>query len=383
MKINLIHLFFLLTTFMSGSCDQDILVQPSEIPPPKAEMPQDHDGGKPSPPVKPVVGKWNDFSVSDPSVIDQAGVDMQGYWPDGKISVVEDAATGRFALYWGEKYSFRTEAESPFPEGHINQLKPSARVFGIGFDTTPGFTDGGAWFIGVHRLLDGRLAGFFHAESGWGSLEAYKSIGVAYSSDNGQTWTKGEKILSVEYPKPSDPRWSGLGDACVVYDEKRRHFMCYYSAYIHGEDYKMSMAVSNDPAGAPGTWQKWDGQDFTITGTNPKTGTGGTDHKIVGLSSHAGANPSVMWNRFLERWVMVYAGWDEVLYMSASVDGITWERPIALSNIEEETARYPNLIGATGDLVGGREIKMYYGRNQNQAGIRQFAYRTITYNVAD
>lgn len=382
MKINLIF-FLLLTTIIWGSCDQDVLVRPIEVTPPKAEIPQDDESGRPAPTAQPVIGKWNDFTVTGPSIIDQAGVDMQGYWPDGKVSVVEDANTGRFALYWGEKYSFRTEGGTPFPEDHINQLKPSTRVFGTGFNTIPGFTDGGAWFIGVHLLQDGRLAGFFHAESGWGSLQAYKSIGVAYSSDNGLTWTRGEKILAVNYTKPVEPRWSGLGDACVVYNEQRKQFICYYSAYIQGEDYKISMAVSNDPAGAPGTWRKWDGKDFTITGNNPQTETGGTDHKIGGLSSRAGANPSVMWNTFLDRWVMVYAGWDEVIYMSSSKDGITWERPIAITDIDEETARYPNLIGETGDLVGGREIKMYYGRNQNQAGVRQFAYRVITYEVPD
>ena len=38
----------------------------------------------------------------------------------------------------------------------------------------------------------------------------YKSIGVTYSSDNGHTWTKGERILNVDYPKPATPReWAG------------------------------------------------------------------------------------------------------------------------------------------------------------------------------
>ncbi|MFC3199285.1 hypothetical protein ACFOET_16810 [Parapedobacter deserti] len=325
-------------------------------------------------------GNWNEFSVSEPAFIDQAGVDMRGYWPDGKISVVENDLSGKYTLYWGERYSFRTVAETPFPEDHISQVRPGNRVFGIGFGEKAGFTDGGAWFIGIYKLKDGRLAGFFHAESHWGGLQAYKSIGVAYSSDDGLTWTRGEKILNVDYPKPANPRWSGLGDGCVIYDEENERFICYYSAFVDNQDYKICMAISEDASGAPGTWKKWDGQRFSVEGYNPSNNLGGRDYGIAGLKVRSGANPSVMWNEYLKRWVMVYAGWNEVLYMSASDDGIAWERPIAITDVVNETARYPNLISENGDLKGGSVVKLYYGRNQNSAGVRQFALRTITYD---
>ncbi|RQP18607.1 MAG: hypothetical protein EAS52_04985 [Parapedobacter sp.] len=328
-------------------------------------------------------GVWNDFSLSEPIIVDQSGVDMQGYWPDGKISAVKEEGSEKFVLYWAENYSFRTEGNTPFPEDQIDQLRPQNRVFGVGFNQISDFTDAGSWFIGVHRLIDGRLAGFFHAESRWGSLTAFKSIGIAYSSDNGRTWTKGEKILNVNYTKPREARWSGLGDGCVVYNEDRQQFICYYSANIEGEDYKICMAASDDPYGSPDTWKKWDGRNFTIDGYDSETGIGGVDHKLAGLTSQAGANPSVMWNDFLKRWVMVYAGWNGVLYMSSSVDGITWEQPLAISKNAEETAGYPNLISEYGDLEGSKVVRLYYARNQNAAGVRQFAYRTITYNEID
>lgn len=328
-------------------------------------------------------GKWNDFSLSEPSIIDQSGVDMEGYWPDGKISVLRENGSENFVLYWAENRSFRTEGHTPFPEDHISQLKPRARVLGVGINHIPGFTDGGSWFIGLNRLQDERLVGFFHAESRWGGLTAYKSIGVAYSSDNGHTWTKGEKILNVNYTKPIEAQWSGLGDGCVVYNEELQLYICYYSANVEGEDYKICMAASEDPLGSPGTWKKWDGRNFTIEGFDGDTGIGGVDHKIAGLTAQAGANPSVMWNEYLKRWIMVYAGWNKVLYMSSSADGLTWERPLAITSTAEETAGYPNLISEQGDAKGGQTIKLYYARNQNAAGIRLFAYRTLTYNAAD
>lgn len=325
------------------------------------------------------VGAWDDFSITDPVITSQQGIDMAGYWPDGKISAVKDGTSGKFTLYWGEKYSIRTAGSTPFPEDHINQVLRKNRVFGLGFNEVAGFYDGGAWFIGVHELDDGRLAGFFHAESNWGGLMAYKSIGVAYSSDNGHTWTEGKKILNVNYQKPTKARWSGLGDGCVVYNERIKQFVCYYSAYAGGGDYKICMATSADPSGAPETWKKWDGEHFSVIGYSSKSNIGGVDHEIAGLTTRSGSNPSVLWNEYLQRWVMVYAGWNKVLYMSASEDGIEWERPIAITDAAKEAAGYPNLISEYGDLVGGSVIKLYYGRNQNAAGVRQFAYRNITY----
>lgn len=322
---------------------------------------------------------WGDFTMTESIIINQSGIDMQGFWPDGKISVIKDEATRKFISFWGEKYSYRTEGEEPYPETQISQVTEENRVFGVGFEEQEGFNDGGSWFIGVHPLSDGRLAGFFHAESHWDEGIAYKSIGVAYSSDKGRTWTKGEKILNVDYPKPTEPRWSGLGDGCVIYNKERGQFICYYSAYIPGEDFKITMAVSEAVDGASGSWKKWDGNDFTVEGYNTTTQLGGPDSKIEGLGSRAGANPSVIWNRHLQKWVMVYAGWDNVIYMSTSDDGLDWESPMAITDANAETATYPNLIGDNGDTEGGEIVKLYYGRNQNPEGVRELAYRVITY----
>jgi len=323
---------------------------------------------------------WRNYSLSEPVTISQAGIALQGYFPDGKISIIKDETTEKCIAFWAEFISYRTEADSPYPEDHISQVKPGNSVFGWGFDQQDGFNDGGSWFIGVHKLADGRLAGFFHAESHWPQGEgAYKSIGVAYSSDNGYTWTAGARILNVDYPKPATAGWKGLGDGCVVYNEKRGQFLCYYSASAGG-DYRICMAASSDPLGAPGTWKKWDGKDFTVDGYNSTSGVGGKDTQITGLQSHTGANPSVLWNSYLQKWVMAYHGWDRVTYMSSSSDGLVWENPVALTSLNKETAWYPNLIGDNGDTNGGKVIKLYYSRNQDSStGIRELALRTLTF----
>ena len=110
-------------------------------------------------------------------------------WLDGKISVGKYDDSGLFTTYWSADNSLRQVSASPWLDENVNALTSDMEVFGKCIEPVSGFYDGGAWFIGVHKLMDGRLAGFFHAESHWpGVSAAYKSIGVTYSSDNGLTW---------------------------------------------------------------------------------------------------------------------------------------------------------------------------------------------------
>ena len=71
----------------------------------------------------------------------------------------------------------------------------------------------------------------------------------------------------------------------------------------------ITMACSEDPAGAAGTWKKWDGKAFTVEGCNGQTQLGGANIKIANLDTYAGGNPSVMWNHYIGKWVMVYHSW--------------------------------------------------------------------------
>ena len=145
-------------------------------------------------------------------------------WLDGKISVGKYDDSGLFTTYWSADNSLRQVSASPWLDENVNALTSDMEVFGKCIEPVSGFYDGGAWFIGVHKLMDGRLAGFFHAESHWpGVSAAYKSIGVTYSSDNGLTWETGRRILSGTDPKPENPAGQGesygVGDGCVVWND--------------------------------------------------------------------------------------------------------------------------------------------------------------------
>lgn len=323
-------------------------------------------------------GIWNEYRMSKTFTIDQTGIDMEGFWPDGKLCVIPASTPGKFLCFWGEKYSYRTEASSASIENHVKQVTEDNRVFGRNMNHVDGFYDGGAWFIGINRLSDNKLVGFFHAESHWGMQSgAYKSIGVTYSEDEGKTWSQGKKIITADYSKPTTAAWCGLGDGCVVYNSVKKQYICYYSAKTKG-DYRICMAASNDIEGKPGTWKKWNGTEFTVEGCNPNTELGGEDTSIEALSNITGANPSVLWNSFLKKWIMVYASWSGSIYMSASDDGLTWATPIkAFENASKVT--YPNLIGINGDSEANNTVRLYYGDSQKEDGTRKLAYRTIEY----
>lgn len=324
------------------------------------------------------VKEWNQYQLSEAYTINQQGIDLEGYWPDGKLCVLPASNGGGYICFWAEKYSYRTEASSTRLEDHVSQVTVENRVFGQGITDIDGFSDGGSWFIGIHRLAGNKLVGFFHAESHWKTGSgAYKSLGVAYSEDEGRTWTKGDKFLSTNVPKPEKAAWCGLGDGCVVYNPERKQYICYYSAN-DGVDYRICMAVSSDSQGAAHTWQKWDGKEFTVEGCNADTQLGGKDVSIEALSKVAGANPSVLWNSYLERWVMVYSSWSGSIYMSSSKDGIAWETPIKVFENSGKVT-YPNLIGISGDSEADKTLRLYYGDAQKDNGIRNLVYRTIEY----
>lgn len=304
---------------------------------------------------------------------------MKGYWPDGKLIPVKKG--NQWQLFWGEATDALTVGDTPYPEDHISKLVNSSKIWGKEFVRIDGFNDGGSWFIGIFPLEKaGSYVGFFHAESHWdASGTAHKSIGVAYSDDYGATWRDPQPIITDKDPKPATPAWTGLGDGCVVWDSRNSRYICYYQGKVASGANTLCMAASSDPAGAPGTWKKWDGNGFTIEACDGKTGLGGENIAIDNLTSMSGANPSVMWNTYLEKWVMVYATWGKRVVITYSEDALHWSKPVKILGSIKSPAWYPNLIGADGDLTGGETVKIYWSHNQDDNGVRDLGYSRIKF----
>lgn len=304
---------------------------------------------------------------------------MKGYWPDGKLIPVKKG--NQWQLFWGEATDALTVGDTPYPEDHISKLVNSSKIWGKEFVRIDGFNDGGSWFIGIFPLEKaGSYVGFFHAESHWdASGTAHKSIGVAYSDDYGATWRDPQPIITDKDPKPATPAWTGLGDGCVVWDSRNSRYVCYYQGKVASGANTLCMAASSDPAGTPGTWKKWDGDGFTIEACDLKTGLGGENIAIENLTSMSGANPSVMWNTYLEKWVMVYATWGKRVVITYSEDALHWSKPVKILGSIKSPAWYPNLIGADGDLTGGETVKIYWSHNQDDNGVRDLGYSRIKF----
>ncbi|MCQ2590916.1 MAG: hypothetical protein MJ179_10875 [Treponema sp.] len=321
-----------------------------------------------------------------------------GFWPDGKLNLVQKQDT--WQLFWGEADSVRTENSSVWPENHFGSVKAGNVVIGESKPSTvvKGLNENGSWLIGVYPLdSNGKYVGFFHGESHWytraekeklntpDAWKAHKSIGVAYSNDYGATWENVSPMIVDSAPKPATPEWSGLGDGCVIWDEENSRWICYYQGRAkkrHGlvVQNMLCMAASYDPEGKPGTWKKWDGDKFTFDAWNPETGLGGANIAIDFLAEVPGANPSVMWNEYLNRWVMVYASWGKEVYISFSDNATDWSRPERILGSSKNPIWYPNLISDQGDKTGGQTVRMYFSYNQDESsGKRDLAYCNLTF----
>ncbi|MCH5686153.1 hypothetical protein LWM68_18970 [Niabella sp. W65] len=142
-----------------------------------------------------LAGNW-DFAIGERSILSQSTFPPgdSGYYTDGAVPLLKIGS--QYYGFWARYRNYRTVAGSPLLQNHLGQLNPLTPVFGgnqPNNGTSNGFNDGGMWFIGVRQLNDGRLAGFFHAETHWyprttQGWYAYKSIGVAYSADSGRSW---------------------------------------------------------------------------------------------------------------------------------------------------------------------------------------------------
>lgn len=304
---------------------------------------------------------------------------LRGLWPDSRIIPMKKG--DKWQMFWAEAFDVLTTADTPWPEDHIGQVRQENAVFGQGFSKIENFNEYGSWFIAMFQHgAPGHYIGFIHGESHWSNDWAYKSIGVTYSDDYGQTWYGTAPILVDDLPKGPEPSHAGLGDGSVIWDEAGQRFICYYQTQIDGGAVKLAMAMSKDPEGRSGTWKKWDGEDFTVEGYNAETHLGGPDVGISKLGSYPGANPSIIWSRYLKKWVMAYHSWSKYIYISFSEDCVTWTLPKKIAGTPELWTWYPSLICKDGDKECGRVVRMYYSYDQQENGQRQIAWQEIVFN---
>jgi hypothetical protein len=310
-----------------------------------------------------------------------ATVPIYRWFPDAHISVLPDteaAGQNRWLMFWAEVESYRTLGATQFPESQTLRV-PATQLFHGRVDV-PTYDNGGIWLMSVFRSRGPNLVGFFAAEDQYCCPRdvhqvAWRSLGVSHSTDNGVSWTSGQQILTADEVRPTLDQthlWGGNGDGSAIWDPRHCRWMMFYQ-----HEY-LTAAVSTDPAGAPGTWLKYYQGDFT------QPGLGGHDSPLAGVDQIHGGNPSVHFNRYLGKWVMVYHGWSpQVSYITSSTDLLHWDTPRFLVDTANPPGRgwYPTIIGDT-DLRAGQTAHLYY-TDMDRFDARTFVARTITFQRKD
>lgn len=163
------------------------------------------------------------------------------------------------------------------------------------------------------------LVGFYHAQDNYGdplngAAAAWKSIGIAYSSDDGVSWRDGGVIITSSKPRPpnSQAQFGGNGDFGAVWDYFNKQWVVVYAG-----DYWLGQAISKDPDAKPGSFKKWAGPNFGYR----DNGLGGAGFGIgrkqnpdgsqlwgadTGAALRPGSNPGIHFNVVLNK-----VGWLE------------------------------------------------------------------------
>jgi hypothetical protein len=232
---------------------------------------------------------------------------------------------------------------------------------------------GGRWMESIWRdPSTDYLYGWYHREPEDVRCLTAPVIGAAISYDFGLTWMDQGTVLEDPYDLDCDYEngyfAGGNGDFAVILDTEQEYFYFLYSNY-GGPIQEQGIGIARSSfaeMGQPGTVWKWDGLEWI------EPGIGGSTYPVIPAdTSWAGPNvdafwgPSVHWNSYLERYVMLLnrsggLEWEqEGVYISFSTDLLTWTIPHKLF---DTNAWYPQIIGTEpgeSDTLAGQYARLY------------------------
>jgi hypothetical protein len=301
---------------------------------------------------------------------------LKFYHRDGRYSTMPSNETSfpHMIIYPGFE-NFRLLGTSRFIED-MKDVEPATPIFG-GESTANFWGNGGQWLNSVHRIRAANLLGFVHGEYHWyphvlgpnGNNIAWMSVALTQSYDNGITWAPATQILTSAEPIPAKPEWGGVNNPCGLFDAANNRWLLWY-----GGDERIHLAMSPaDASGKPTKWWKYYNGAFT------EPGIGGKSTPLKCLDTKHGTLPSVIWNTYLNRWVMAYHsyGRDFSIYMSTSIDGINWDCPRLVVKAKPSAiegairkAWFPTIVGPGTDKRSGRDAHLYYLDMQQYPGQR-------------
>ncbi|KAI9023439.1 hypothetical protein DFJ74DRAFT_768045 [Hyaloraphidium curvatum] len=301
-------------------------------------------------------------------------------FPDSHITVVNGASG--WVIIWSECENYRSVNDNRWLDssGRMEPYIAWPNIYYGGRKDYRGFDNGGRWLMSVHiHPTNGNprhFIAFYHAEDGYWPRHpaggpAWKSIGMVQSWDEGMTWTDYGQIITSPIPRPPDdaPYYGGVGNHDVVWDKGSNRWMLMFS------EHQLGIAVSYDPSAMPNSWFKWTGDGFNSPGLY------GSFVASPGLDWVPGSNPSIHWNVYVEKWIVIFNGWDNCLHVSGSDDGIHWEGVRTLTcSMDGSRAWYPNIVSPEGGSYwGGQWMKLYHADRFIWPDVRHLVQRGMNF----
>ncbi len=274
-----------------------------------------------------------------------------------------------FVIFMSYGHPYRSEGKSA---SELDEPQP------VQFDNV---LNGHRWIECTVLAEDGTLYGWYHHEPLRlcpGTSLTAPMIGAVRSSDDGRTWHDlGFVLTAPEGTLRCDAKngyfAGGHGDFCVALAPDGRTLYFFFGSYA-GEVQEQGVAVArmewmhrDKPAGRVWKWHRGDWREPGLGGRVTPIFPAMTDWMRADCDAFWG--PSVHWNTYLKRWVMLLnrakgEGWvQEGIYVSFTSrldDPSSWSKP---QKILEGGRWYPQVIGDPKehgtDKLAGRVARLY------------------------
>jgi hypothetical protein len=214
------------------------------------------------------------------------------------------------------------------------------------------------------------IHGWYHAEvpvtRSNGCYATYASIGYATSMNNGYSFTKRGVVLTSPYPNdPSVCLGQGVQGPNVI--ESGPYLYMFFTIENTRMPVLGGIGVARASKDNPAEWRHYDDGAFDQPGKGgeitPIIARGGINNEIW--------NPSVSWNAYLQKYIMLHADYDNegAIYLRTSQDLFAWSAPILVMPASTQYGyRYPTLFGETDDVTA-QNGWVYFGRTPKSGRI--------------
>lgn len=224
-----------------------------------------------------------------------------------------------------------------------------------------------------------------------------RTISLWTSTDQGQNWQyEGVSVsISDDYALPCNlqpefPKNAGAGDHKLVVDSNGDYIYILYTNFIFGEkivgvdNAHGNMAVARaalDENGVPGLFYKY------YEGSFSEPGFGGNESWVMSTEGPAdqyidSSQRAVMWNTYLQKYVMVSLVRTNRIMISTSSDLLHWSTPQRLHMDSPNPILYVNLVSLDSeDQTGQQSVWLYYTKVNIQTNSSyEVNRRLLTFN---